>query len=281
MTKVELPDARDSVRSFRAAEFPAWVPGFVVAAVTLLAVALIGERLLCIRIEQGHLSVGCSTRVGAPVPEARFVDPGGATTVFGSPGWQSSGFVVEAGDRIRIEAKGRVHTALHHIVNEATAAKDIIHGRGDELSETPRFWRYYSPPEGDPTPSDVLNECKLKPAAAWGALLAIVISGDVDESSDPIRVLRDRDLGETEILACGASCALSSPRAGTVYFIVNDAVLSPLHDEEKCRGFYKNARDWASRRDRGELSHFIPTEELPLIFYHDNIGFFSVSMTTL
>jgi hypothetical protein len=196
---------------------------------------------------------------------------------------------------LRLKPEGRIHVAGNQAYNFAEAAKpfivqytpgrqwsDVIKRRypNPVLDETTVFYRDWVGPEGDAYESDMLNECKLRKDLNWGALLAVVMPAPVDSRSDPFEVLKAQGVAAAELTLVSGEQEFVASRGGWLTFIVNDAVLSPEAPTVDSRDFYEALRQAAadlSARNR----HRIPLQNLPLIWYADNLGAFRVTITRI
>lgn len=212
------------------------------------------------------------------------------TSIHPALGWQVS-ISIEAGEEVCLSPRGRVHTGVNQVVNfsqiaqqlmctkwqnEATYPKELCERAmqsGDlKLTWSNRFSRQWAGPDGDETPNRFLQSCKLRPDLNWAALLMTVLPKGVAETAverrDPIAIVKENSV---EIVPLPIRRTFKAEQDGVLAFIVNDAVMSPDGD---CLDMY-NALNSYSKNNNDDL-HFLPASAIPLIWYNDNVGMFSV-----
>jgi Circularly permutated YpsA SLOG family len=250
------------------------------AAIVPLVIIFVGVKLLGFRIEAGQIYLGSTS------PEL-----GAHVTVDATAGFQEYGIHVTKGEQFIIIPEGRIHVAMDHANNLARAVKGIIvhktPGRfGPEimkryampaLDESAVFYRDWAGPEGDPVPSDILEDCKLRKELGWGALLAVVLPYEVSARSDPYEVLKSAGLTPLDFTPIPSRTVYTAPRDGWLTFIVNEAVISPLSPSTDSRLFYDTLKSTAETLE-GDPRHRIPLDSIPLLWFADNNGAFRVQV---
>lgn len=254
----------------------------IVASVVCIIVLYVSTRFFGLKIKDGKLYLG--------VYEASLA---GTIVVDATTGWQNSGIKLQKGQRVRLEPSGRIHLAANQLHNLAAVLKPIILEGSPErnwsekmrerypptkFGETNVFYRDWIGPDGEDTPSDMLDGIKIRPDQKWGALLAVVLPSPVSDRSDPLRVLAESDIKLYEIIPVTGPVEVNATRDGWLTFIVNDAVVSPVSESEDSRDFYR-ALILMKQKLEHDARHQIREASIPLIWFSDNAGTFRVTVS--
>lgn len=243
------------------------------------------NQILGFRIEEGKVYFGSPQQyLGTHV------------TVDSTAGFQNSGISVKAGDRLILKPEGRVHIAMDHANNLARTVKGIIISESQDKSFSDEqkkrypkpnldpsfvFYRDWNGPEGDPTKSDLLEECKLRRDFNWGALIAIIMPNDnISAKADPYEVLNSNGLNTSDLILINSEKEIVITKDGYLFFIINEAIISPYSPSSDSKRFYETLKKSQDSLVNDPI-HQIPLSSIPLIWYADNNGAFRIIITRI
>lgn len=179
------------------------------------------------------------------------------TSLPASAHWTSSGYAVHKGQKVDIRASGRIHLALHRLVDAARSKR--------------RPGLPWVGPDGIPidAPLDdaalrayLQQNCVLLPTARQGSLLAAIAS----PAADP---------GTLTPIAVGRHLELEAPSDGELWFVVNDTWFDASDRSRRC---YEHA---PRNDDLGMTFDQIVAERYWNAWFDDNVGEFLVTVRGL
>jgi hypothetical protein len=252
-----------------------------------MSLLFIGTRFFGLRILAGQI----------------FLDPnyqslGAHVTVDATAGFQNSGIFLKAGQQISLSPEGRIHLASEQIYDFARSVKPLIvkelpnrnwpaqikQRYQSKPSDNNVFYRDWVGPEGDPEPSDILEDCKLKKTQNWGTLLAVIIPAKsfseipTFSESDPFQVLKDNNLNLSQLVTVNHNnTEFTAKQDGWLTFIVNEAVISPDSQSKDAKDYYEALKRAAEELSDGTRKR-IHLRSLPLVFFSDNAGAFRITV---
>jgi len=255
---------------------------FVVVAILFFIVLYLAIKLFGLTVHEGKWSIGEKIQQETPV------------VVSSTTGWQDSGiYVKKEGVKFSFRASGRICTALEHLLNLTKIIKPYVATQltpeeknlwGDQrvflkyptppiFADDKPFSRNFIGPDGEEAESDLFFHCKLDNRFKAGALLGIIIPGEVRDQDDPLKVLwSNPNLEVFNVTDYGEGNPYTSKTVGRLAFVVNEVVLSPFSEDPKARKAYEILQRLNSTDER----HKLRTELIPLVYYSDNIGSFRV-----
>jgi hypothetical protein len=259
--------------------------GFIVKVMAVLGimalVLMLCGKLMGVRIVAGKMYVGSNPPV-----------LGAHATVDATAGFQNSGIRLRKGDIVVMRPEGRVHIAMDHANNLATAVKGLIVNKASghafsellkrryplpQFDESLVFYRDWNGPEGENTQSDMLEDCKLRKDLGWGALLVVVLPCQPSAREDPFEVLKSCNLSPVDLVGVPAETRLTAEREGWLSFIINEAIMSPLSPSAESQAYYRTLKEAADTI--ADDRHKIPLRSIPLTWFADNNGAFRVTVS--
>ncbi len=259
----------------------------------------IGEKVKHEVVESG---AKVKPNVVVPVPSVVIVDS--------TAGWQDSGIELKQNDTVHIEVSGRIHLAIRQIIHLAEFAKPLMleNMKDDDLKKVPglsveqlrhdyprpvvldslkTFYRQWIGPEGEESKaasSDMLDRCRIFPNEAWGKLFVTVFPKEfiISARRDPVAVMNEatqtRALELKNVSDVISDNILQFHTPGKLAFIINEAVISPYSPPKypECEQYYKAL--FTQAKQRKDDKHKIDPDSIPLIWFADNVGSFSVKV---
>lgn len=263
------------IRRTGAANFVYALAALLLSLTVLLVVSV---RFLNFHVDGGQIYLGEDVELGAHA------------TVDAIAAFQTSGVRVKKGEVLRLTPDGRVTVAIDHQIHLAEVVKGLIVQRSPparwppfirrrypevKLTESNVFYRDWVGPEGENTPGDILEECKLREDLGWGALMFIILPREPSAREDPFEVLKAANASADDLVPLPHAMTVTASSDGWLAFIINEAVMSPSSPSNDSRMFYGILKK-ASEQLVSDPRHQIPLRSIPLLWYADNAGAFRV-----
>ncbi|GEM_PF-2677236 len=271
----------------------------LVALAFLTIMLIIGFHHVDLQVKDDGIYLG-SIKIARVITDTNYKELNTQVTVMATAGFQNSGIYLHEGDKVNLEADGRIHLAFRQVYTFFGRVKPLI---GEYLSPQPGKYKQYKvnyplqpftkedvfrrdwlSPDGEEISSNDLNECLLfqgntQEKGRWGQLLAVVMQKPGSATADPFQVLENNKLNTKDLIPYPSLKEIVAPRSGWLTFIINDAVISKqsLLKSIDCKNYFV-ALEEASKelKQQGQIDRIINPLSIPLVWYSDNIGAFNV-----